>query len=251
MTIQYCSDLHLEFKENKDYLRAHPLQPAGEVLLLAGDITPFTLLDQQQDFFSYVSDHFATVYWLPGNHEYYHADLADYTGILNEKIRENVFLVNNIAINLEHIKLVFSTMWTHINPINAWHIQRGMNDFRIIKNNKTRFTVEEFNQLHQESMAFLTSELENTNATSTIVITHHVPTFQHYPPQYKADILSEAFAVELTPFIETTAPDYWIFGHHHSNIPEFIIGHTRMLTNQLGYVKYGEHQSFDPAKVIK
>ncbi len=250
MIIQYASDLHLEFPENKEFLTANPLKPIGDVLLLAGDIVPFAVLNKQKDFFRYVSDHFEYTYWVPGNHEYYYYDIATKSGILNEKIRNNVFLVNNISIIHNDVKFIFSTLWSKIRTAYQWEVERGMSDFHVIKYNGYRFSTDKFNLLHEECLNFVQNELNSQTSVKSVVVTHHVPTFLNYPEEYRADVLSDAFAVELFDLIKTSGPDYWIYGHNHSNPPDFKIGKTHLLTNQLGYVKYGEHQLFS-TKTIK
>ena len=250
MKIQFCSDLHLEFKENKQLLNTCPIKPIGDILILAGDIILFRDLDNHNDFFTYVSDNFKTTYWIPGNHEYYHFDIATKSGVLNEKIKSNVFLVNNISISIEDINLIFSTLWTNISPAYEWQITRNMNDFQVIKYGSNRFSALYYNKLHQDSMEFLTKEIQNNKYEKTIISTHHVPTFLNYPKEFKGSILNEGFATELFDFIEKSSVDYWIYGHHHSNIPTFEIGKTKMITNQLGYVSYGEHKSFYFDRII-
>lgn len=249
--IQYASDLHLEFPQNKEFLKQHPLVPTGEVLVLAGDIVPFATIEKHQDFFSYLSDHFETTYWLPGNHEYYHFDVAEKCGVLNEKIKNNVFLVNNTSVAHQGIRLIFSTLWSKISPAHQWQIERNMNDFHLIKYQGLRFSSEYYNQLHEKSLAFLKHELEEKKTNNRVVFTHHVPTFLNYPKHYKGDVLNEAFAVELYDLIESSGTDYWVYGHHHYNTPEFSIGKTKLLTNQLGYVQRNEHLLFKPDKCIE
>ncbi len=249
--IQYASDLHLEFPANKEYLSRNPLQSVGDVLVLAGDIVPFAVMDKHKDFFSYVSDHFETTYWVPGNHEYYHFDITQKSGVLFEPIRNNVFLVNNTTAVHGGVKLLFSTLWSSISPSYQWQIERGLNDFRLIRHKEFRFSVERFNQLYKESLAFIKAEVKAEKDEKTAVFTHHCPTFFNYPRQYKGSVLNEAFAVELFDLIEASDIACWVFGHHHINVPEFSVGNTRLVTNQLGYVHLEEHDLFDTKKIIE
>jgi predicted phosphohydrolase len=249
MTIQYASDLHLEFPNNKAFLKENPLEAKGDILILAGDIVPFYQLNKHKDFFKYVSDHFKQTYWIPGNHEYYHFDIAKKSGVLNEAIKKNVCLVNNIIVQNEGIDFIFSTMWSKIDVNNNWLIENSMNDFKVIKNNGYKLSIKEYNQFHRDSMLFLKASIKSI-AGKSIVTTHHVPTFLHYPEKYKTSILNSAFAVELYDAIEQSDINYWIYGHHHNNTKDFKIGNTKMLTNQLGYVDYGEHIGFGRGKVV-
>jgi Icc-related predicted phosphoesterase len=244
MKIQYCSDLHLEFPENNHFLGKHPLEPAGDVLLLAGDILPFALHGKPYAFIDYVADHFDAVYWIPGNHEYYGFDLGEVADPLLIKIRSNVFLVNNQVIPLEKVNLVCSTLWSHISPPNEWDIQQCISDFSAIRFKGRRFTAAHFNQLHERDYSFIKRSLTAHPSATNIVMTHHVPTLVNYPSQYKGSFINEAFATELHDFIATSNAAYWIYGHHHTNTPVFKIGNTSMLTNQLGYVRDNEHGMF-------
>ena len=247
--IQYCSDLHLEFSENKNYVRQNPLQAVGDILILAGDVVPFPLLKKHDDFFTYVSDHFQQTYWIPGNHEYYHSDLADRSGSFFEKIKDNVFLINNYHCMLSGVKLIFSTLWTTISIPNKWNVQQGLSDFHVISYKENRFTPDDYNEQHAGCISFIKRQL-NEEPDKTIVVTHHVPTLLNYPEQYKGDVLNEAFAVELFDLIEASGPDYWIYGHHHQNVEPFQIGNTQLVTNQLGYVRYNEHLEFDRGRLL-
>lgn len=251
MKIQYASDLHLEFPENKEFLKRNPLSPEGDVLLLAGDIVPFEVMNKHADFFNYISDNFATTYWIPGNHEYYYSDIFERSGSVNEKIRSNVFPVNNTTAILDNIKFIFSTLWSEISTSNKLLIQQRISDFHVIKYKNKRFLPDHFNELHSESLKFLKSEIDTTFSGKIVIVTHHVPVLLNYPERYKSDVLNEAFVVDLSDLIDKNKIDYWIYGHHHYNTPDFVIGNTKLCTNQLGYVRYNEDEGFRKGKTIE
>jgi predicted phosphohydrolase len=251
MRIQYCSDLHLEFQTNKNYLKRFPVNPEGEILLLAGDIVLFKTMKEHDDFFNFCSDNFETTYWIPGNHEYYYYDLADVKKPLYEKIRDNVFLLNNQTVSYKNVELVFTTLWSHIPPQFEYTVQQSVNDFNLIKQNGKAITAKNFNALHKNDFDFLKSALAKPTDKQRIIVTHHVPTLMHYPEQYRHSEINSAFATELFDFIESSNTSYWIYGHHHCNTAAFKISNTTMLTNQLGYVQQNEHQLFNLAAIIE
>jgi predicted phosphohydrolase len=244
MKIQYCSDLHLEFPENREFMMKHPLKPEGDILLLAGDIVPFRIMDNHSEFFSWISDNFETTYWLPGNHEYYYSDINERSGFVHEKIRDNVLLVNNTSFDIGNTRLIFSTLWTKISHRNQLEIRQRLSDFHAIKKDGKGFSPDDYNLLHEQALNFLKCQLAINNDGKKIVITHHVPTFLNYPELYKGDSLNEAFAVELFNLIKGSVVSNWIYGHHHFNNTDFNVGNTSLRTNQLGYIQYRENLNY-------
>ncbi|HEY4061819.1 MAG TPA: metallophosphoesterase [Puia sp.] len=251
MKIQYCSDLHLEFPENRKFLIKNPLHSVGDILVLAGDLVTFCDLTKAREFIEFVCDHYSAVYWVPGNHEYYGSDMADKPNPLLEKIRDNFYLVNNMSIVHDGVRLVFSTLWGRISPDREWDIQRSISDFSAIEYEGEKLTARRFSFFHEESLSFIKDTLASESKEPFVMVTHHVPTLMNYPRVYKNSPLTEAFAVELFDLIESSGAVCWIYGHHHVNTPEFVIGKTKMLTNQLGYVRNHEHGSFRREAVIE
>jgi len=124
-------------------------------------------------------------------------------------------------------------------------VQKNENTIRI-----RLLTWDKFNQEHDRCFSFIQDKVENSSAKHIIVVTHHVPSFQLSSPDFKGSRINGAFTVELGKYIETSPIEYWIYGHSHRNIDK-IIGKTRCVTNQLGYVSHNEHLTFDLGKIIE
>jgi predicted phosphohydrolase len=248
MNFQFASDLHLEFAQNKKLLSKKPILPVQENLIIAGDLMPLSAMDQHQDFLNFLSDHFKMTYWLPGNHEYYGSDLATMPSNFEQSIRPNILLLNNIKKEIPDpegsIELIFSTLWSHIPPHITEIVAKRVQDFSQIQWKGSKMTPQVYNQLHQEAIAFLEMAL-GANTHRKMVISHHLPSFLNYPKKHQNDPINACFASNLDDFIQKTAPNAWIYGHHHANIPPFLIGKTTLYTNQLGYVKLKEAVGFN------
>jgi predicted phosphodiesterase len=250
MEIQICSDLHLEFANNRDWLKKHPLTPKAEILVIAGDTYYLNKDYTKLDFIQQVSNDFDQVYLIPGNHEYY--DGFDAVSALTEMKKEilpNVAMINNSIVEYGDIQLIFSTMWSTIHQ-NVLAIKRGMMDFHKIKMNNKPLSITQFNQLHQAAFQFIHKAVKTTS-TKKIIITHHLPSLACNAPQFKGSLLNDAFCVDKTDFILNNQIDYWIYGHSHRNLDDFSISNTQMVTNQFGYVGSNEQHTFDYSKVIE
>jgi len=253
MTIQYASDLHFEFSETSKFLAEHPMQPVGEVLVLAGDID---CLDEggypDRPFWDWASDNFEMVLVVPGNHEYYGGfDISRQEKEKCVPIRKNVFLCNNHVITVDGVEFVLTTLWSSIRPFSSNSIERFVSDYRRITYDGQRFTAKIANECHHRSIGFLKAAFEKPKIGKRVVVTHHVPSLTMMADEFVGSILNDAFVSDLDELIYDSNADVWIFGHSHRNLKSTRIGSTLLCTNQLGYVGLGEHGSFSSLCTFK
>ncbi|MDC8006078.1 metallophosphoesterase [Aureisphaera galaxeae] len=249
MKIQICSDVHLEFASNREWLEEHPLVPKADILIIAGDTYYLNKDFSALDFIQKVSQDFKQVYLIPGNHEYYGGyNVATAFDVTYEKILDNVFMVNNHTVEIDNIQFIFSTMWSKIQH-HILDVMRGMTDFHRIKFNGERFSVNHYNEIHEVCFQYIFDAVKKEG--KKVVVTHHLPSYQCNVEEFKDSLLNDAFCVDKTPFILNHDVDYWVYGHSHRNLGDFNIGNTKMVTNQLGYVGMHEHYGFDTEKVIE
>lgn len=250
LSIQYASDLHLEFAENSRYLEEHPLQVTGDVLVLAGDICYLGKGCARHPFWDWAADNYRQVIVIPGNHEFYDGfDLDDLHNGWTYKIRPNVAYHYNDVLRFGDTDLILSTLWSYIRIEEAFATQMRVNDFRRIRCGDKPLDWVRFDEEHHRCFLFLNDRIKESTAKHIVVVTHHLPSFALLPAEFKGSSINGAFVVDLDGFVAASPVEYWIYGHSHRNI-DMQIGETRCLSNQFGYVQAGEHCGFDQTKAI-
>lgn len=251
MTIQYASDLHLEFPQNSAWLQTYPLKPAADILILAGDVTYLSERRLANPILDTLSAQYDTIYVVPGNHEFYvwSYDVNDTFPFLKWPIRKNIFYLNNQVIRHGTVRMLFTTLFTRIERHEF--IDKKLTDFHTCKHRGERFTTHKYNECHELSLQFLIAELEKPFNGQTLIISHHAP----YPPSFCdypfSGELNEAFHVDMTWLFTKYKIDHWIHGHTHHNQKPFKIGDTWFYTNQLGYTFREEEKLFSRDAVLK
>jgi hypothetical protein len=151
--------------------------------------------------------------------------------------------VNNVELEYDNIRFIFSTLWTKIDKANEKTIEQSVSDFANISNKNGKFKAAGYNQLHAESLDFVKQSLD-MKKQNTVVVSHHLPSSKCNLPAHKNSSINQAFCVDLSNYIEICGANFWIYGHSHFNQNPLFIGNTILLTNQLGCVHLNEHKSF-------
>ncbi len=201
MKIRLLSDLHLEHK-------SLPISQGGEdVVVLAGDIaTGINGIEWAKRTFT------VPVIYVAGNHEFYGHDFDQLIPALRKAaVGSHVHFLENDQIILDGVRFIGSTLWTDFNlyrndQLAMLHAGNQMEDFTVILEAQSESKPQRLkpartqNRFHQ-SVNYLTQTLDKPFDGKTIVVTHHLPTEQSVPLQFRGNALSAAFASNLENFI--------------------------------------------------
>jgi len=233
MKIQIISDLHQEFGVSELSF------DNADVVVFAGDVNlGIKGLHWIQ---SRIKD--KPVIYVLGNHEYYK---SAYPKVLNKlktlAVNTNVHVLEDSFIDIDDIRFHGCTLWTDFsifgNPMEYGIIcQSVMNDYKMIKRDPSYAKMRTIDTyiIHQVSRKWLDNSLEMSEKTKNIVVTHHAPSLQSVPEQYKNDPVTAAYASNMEGFILNHQPDFWIHGHIHTP-SRYHIGKTEIICNPHGYI---------------
>lgn len=227
--------------DNSVFLARNPFKAVGDVLVLAGDILPLKEWKdyRQHRFFDWCQANYRETILIPGNHEFYGSDIADWDGEWEIELRPNVRMHQNRVLRIDDVDFILTTLWSRIPERLGGYFRSHMCDFTLIRKDGGPFTVHSYNEEHEKCLAFLKEAVAGSDAPRRVVVTHHVPTGLCVAPEHKGSTLNPGFMVELRDLIASSDIDLWVYGHSHRNV-DATIGKTRIFSNQIGYVAYSE-----------
>ena len=133
--------------------------------------------------------------------------------------------------------------------------ERGMSDYRVIHEGPAHFSTSDSIRLHEVSIAWLEQKLKQEEFTGkTVVITHHLPSFDSVPDRYKHGTyngINPAYASNLDHMLGSS--HLWIHGHTHDSF-DYVKNGTRVICNPRGYVLPShdhDNQEFNPQLIVE
>ncbi len=251
MRIQYISDIHLEFYDEKETIRLlRNIEPQTNICVLAGDIG-YPFQRTYKIFLCGMSKKFEHIFLIHGNHEYYQfsenrnktmKEIYDKTNRIIEKNNlQNIHFLHNSNYDLDEYRFIGSILWTKIEDPNYLS-----NDYNKIY----EASIDELNEMHENNKIYINGAIEEANNLNkkVIMITHHLPSYKLNHPKYARYYrYHQCFSSHSDNLIRDPVK-LWIFGHTHSNI-EMNINNIPCVCNPLGYPD--ENNDIDLNKIIE
>lgn len=248
-TILPISDLHTEFWNGRSlYSFPHDI----DIVISAGDtgvgVNGLQWLREQFPHSRIVA--------IAGNHEFWGADHQEQLFFLHEEAaRLGIDFLEDEVVVINDIKFIGATLWTDFaimgnQPLAMLNARDMVKDFHMISHNGLPITPDYLLGIHEASRLFIETELGDIlHPGKTYVVTHHAPSSQSINQAFKDSFTNACFASNMDNVLAYLGPDMWQHGHTHSSF-DYMVNHTRVICNPLGYHGYMTNQDFQNNKVI-
>ena len=262
MKIRVMSDLHIEFFNTGTFDLPVLSDEKEMVLVLAGDIGLAKRPTTFKYFIEDMAERHRHIIFIAGNHEFYKGNFTTALGKIKEELKDftNVSVLEKDSVLIDDVAFVCATLWTDMNNHDQLLIEKSrgmMNDYKLtrtgpksepwLKKLHPHDTIAD----HVNARHYIFEEIKKRKADGkkVVVVTHHLPSFQSVPEQYKGDPLNGAYATELFEDIMDNPYELHVHGHTHASV-DYMIGNTRVVCNPFGYLEQEENPDFDPNMVI-
>lgn len=235
MRINYFSDVHLEFGEQR------LPETDADIVVAAGDIGIF---NQGINWLKSIGK---PVVYVAGNHEFYSSDYHQVIEMLRQECAgSNIHFLDKDAWEFQGVRFLGCTLWADLlieGVEKAEAIKKTLNDFRKIRFNGAMFDQMQFTALHHEARTWLEQQLALPYAGKTVVVTHHAPTEWSWIDTPNA-LKKMAYCNDLKWLFHEYEIAAWFHGHVH-NMGDYRIADARILSNTRGYVGRRTVAEFD------
>jgi predicted phosphodiesterase len=236
---QLISDIHLEQKSINTISELIKINKKSKMinLLIAGDIgNPYD--KKYWKFMKSCTKHFKKVFFVSGNHEYYHHKntIKETDEYITNKTKdiENLWYLNNSKYEDENYTIYGATLWTKIPDNLIKEFTEKSYDNKAIEN----FSIKERNKLNEIDFNYLKKEIESSKNKNNIIMTHHVPIKKLIHKKYYPHIENKTLlhANEYSKNFDFNKIALWVCGHSHSGM--FCnIDRCLFKLNPIGYAK--------------
>lgn len=248
MSIQYISDIHLEFHDRQNKGAISPemfVKPVAPYLVLAGDIG-IPELESYKVFLHWCSQKWKQVFLVAGNHEFYNIRCPVKSDMVTKKelIRSicegvpNVHFLDCTSVYIPELQLrvLGCTLWSDIPDCIREKVIVYMNDSKqILQTGSTNFLPEAITQVHQKEKQWLNQEIHKCELTNErcLVVTHYLPSYSLIHEKYEGHFLNACFASDCDDLFRPPVVG-WICGHTHTGMKRSIHG-IPVVLNPFGY----------------
>ena len=225
MLINFFSDIHLEFGT----LGVPDTQ--ADLIIAAGDIG---IYKQGMDWLKSLKK---PVIYVAGNHEFYEGEYLSTVDALRKECKgSKVNFLECESHQVGDVRFLGCTLWTQLGGKDnerQEQLRKSVNDFRKINYQKGLMDYETYAELHRKSLDWMIGELAKPFSGTTVVVTHHAPTFWSWDDSPKS-LTRFAYCNDLKEIMHNHDISAWFHGHTHS-VSDYRCAGTRILCNPRGY----------------